>query len=354
MSNDYLNEDYHKQLAQRYDARKTALDNEKMADVLKQLGFDIDAADIKKTVGGNVSGTFFAGDFVVKIQSDRKRHEFLANQIVSEKLGEKNLPIVKVLAYDHFENTDYEVLVMQKGQGKMLLEDFYRLSNEQQAELFGQLFEVINQVSAIEMPDFGEIRLGQHFESFEKYLVAQFENYQQIILNQKLAEAKDIRRISDYIYENIDIFNDDKIAYFNHTDLHTGNLLYDGEKLTLLFDFDGAIKGPRYLILPKLIGAIDDPSQFVEGTEYFAKYQCRKFDHLYKPLKEKMPEILAIPNLVRKLNIYGIIEGLKWISENWSAEWNANQIKNLLEIEMTSETQPLEETYYGKIFRKIA
>lgn len=352
-STDYLTDDYHKQLAERYEKRKLDLNPDDLVDVAAKLGFIIDPNTVVKSTGGNVSGTFIAGDYVIKIQKDQDRHEFLANKIVSEKLMGK-APVVEVLTYDWFEKTEYEVLIMRRGEGKLLLEDFYKLPVEQQESLFSQLFDIVNTVSSIEMSDFGEIRLGHSFKSFKEYQLHELEKYSQIILDQKLCQEKDIQTITDYIYKNINVFEDDKKSYLNHTDLHTGNILYKQDKLTLLFDFDGAVKGPKYLTLPKIIGAINDPSQFVEGTPYFDYYKDKKFDHLLAILREKMPSVLEIPNLTRKLNLCGIIEGLKWISENWSAEWNKNQIKNLLENESVSDNHPLEMTYYGKIINKVS
>lgn len=353
MTQDYLADKYHKELAERYAARKLNLSDEELTKVLVKLGFTVNPDELEKAAGGNVSGTFFVGNYVVKIQNNPKRQEFLANQIVFEELGTKNLPIVQVLAYDYFKKTPCEVLVMKRGKGKLLIEDFYKLSNQQQIELFGQILDIVNHVLTIEMPDFGEIRLGQSFTTFKEYLISEFEKYRDIILSQELCKEGDIKRISDYLYKNIDVYDSDQKSFLNHTDLHTGNILYDNDNVTLLFDFDGAIKGPKYLILPKLIGAIDDPSQFVEGTPYFEYYKDKKFDHLLGILTNKMPEILAIPNITKKLNLYGIIEGLKWISENWSAEWNKNQIKNLLENEIVSDSHPINMTYYGKIFKKL-
>lgn len=348
----YLNDDYHKELADRYELRKLSLSKEELSEIVHNLGINIGPNSIEKATGGNVSGTFFAGDFVIKIQNDRERHEFLANKIVSEKFAGQ-IPIIKVIKYDHFDKTDYEVLVMERGKGELLLGNFPSLNQEVQTELFAQILDIAKKASEITFADFGEIRHNQSFGSFKEYISADFSKYVSIINEQKLCKKSDIDAISGYFFSHIDVFNDEKDSCLNHTDLHFGNVLHEGDKITLLFDFDGSIKGPAYLMLLKIIGAIDEPAQFVEGTEYFDEYKDKKFEFLFPVLAEKMADVFADKNLVRKLNLAGITEGLKWISENWSAEWNANQIKNLLENEACIEKGALGRSYYGRIVEKI-
>lgn len=50
----------------------------------------------------------------------------------------------------------------------------------------------------------------------------------------------------------------------------------DGE-LTAVIDFDSTQSAPAYRILMSLIGVIDNPAQFVEGTPYFEPYQGKRF-----------------------------------------------------------------------------
>ena len=40
-----------------------------------------------------------------------------------------------------------------------------------------------------------------------------------------------------------------------------------------------------------------------------------------------------------------------WVSQNWSADWNAEMIKGIIENELPEED--LGQTYHGKVFSKI-
>jgi hypothetical protein len=60
-----------------------------------------------------MSSTFIIDSLVIKIQSNSQKQRFLANVIAYEKLF-KDFPVIEVLAYDYFDKTEFEVLVMKK------------------------------------------------------------------------------------------------------------------------------------------------------------------------------------------------------------------------------------------------
>ena len=61
--------------------------------------------------------------------------------------------------------------------------------------------------------------------------------------------------------------------------------------------------------------------------------------------------MFADPQLLRKLNLIEIKESIKWVSQNRSANWNAEMIKGLIQNELTGEN--LSQTYHGKILSKL-
>jgi hypothetical protein len=52
-----------------------------------------------------------------------------------------------------------------------------------------------------------------------------------------------------------------------------GNILHEEDKLTALIDFDYSLKAPKVRALLSLMGFIDHPQQFVEGTKNFEKFK---------------------------------------------------------------------------------
>ena len=149
--------------------------------------------------------------------------------------------------------------------------------------------------------------------------------------------------------KHVSIF-DKSQSVFIHTDTHMGNVLHKNNKLTALLDFDNSLKAPKVRALSSLFAFICDPEQFVEGTTAFSKFKGKNFRHLLKILKRKFPEIFNDSLLLRKLNIIFIKEGIMWVSQNWSATWNAEMIKGLIKNELPEDD--LSQTYHGKILKE--
>ncbi len=348
-----MNEDkYNQEIAKQYKKRNLKLSAGEVLEIIKPLGFDIEENDIVEAPTGNMNATFLTSDIVIKIRNDKTEQKFLANKIVSEKFYPK-LPVVNVLSYDYFEKTSYEALIMQLAIGELLLEGFLKMSIEEQKSIFGQMLQIQKEMFALTFPSFGEIKQRETFETFAQYIKNQFNNYVKIIKEKSLCEDVEIEKIVDYFLSRLKVFENDREAILVHTDLHIGNVIYQNDKITCLIDFDSAVKGPRWFSLVTILASINNPSQFVEGTKYFKDFENKKFPFLYEALKAKMGDVLADKNLVQKLNLAGIVEGLKWVSEDWSVEWNKMQIKNLLKNELAETSEALEKSYYGKIFKEI-
>ena len=71
--------------------------------------------------------------------------------------------------------------------------------------------------------------------------------------------------------------------------------------------------------------------------------------HLLPVIKEELKDVFYDKDLIRKLNLLFISDGIKWIGENWSKKWNENQIKNILTNEIAEDEADLKNTYAGKV-----
>ena len=131
-----------------------------------------------------------------------------------------------------------------------------------------------------------------------------------------------------------------------------GNILHDGDNLTAIIDFDHSLRAPPVRCLLSLVGFIDNPSQFVEGTKDFPKYKGKNFYHLLPALKEELPEVFADSLFVEKLNILFIREGIDLIGANWSAGLNTQMMGTITGDELAETADELQKSYYGKILSR--
>jgi hypothetical protein len=226
--------------------------------------------------------------------------------------------------------------------------DIFELRDEDRALIFKQVLAVVRQLFTIKFKDFGWVNFDrkESYSTYDAFLKKEFDERIAKIKTEKLCAQKDIDQVEIYFNRRLFVFREDE-PVFVHTDVHMGNILHEGKKLTALIDFDWSLKAPKVRALLSLLGLIDRPQQFVEGTKDFPKYKGKNFYHLLPVLKSEFPEVFSDPQLLRKLNLLFISEGGMWISENWSARWNREMIKDLVDNELPEGD--LNQTYYGKV-----
>lgn len=349
-------EAYQKEIAEQYKQRNLELTSTEVWGIMGKLGFDADADDIQLAEAGNMNATFLTSNYVVKASAKRDVVKYAANKIVSDSLPEEK--VVRVLSHDQFKATDYEVLVMERAPGSMWLKNMPSMSEAENRILFSQVLKTAIVCHSIEFTKkFGwvtDIYADEEengFNTFRSQLEARLGAYLPKIRAQKDVDLEALKKIVFYVSERLSIFDNDEPS-FVHRDLHMGNVMHQDGELTAVIDFDSTQSVPSYTALIPLTGLIDNPAQFVEGTDDYLAYKGRKFEYLYPELKRAFTKELEDPDLALKLNVLGVIEGLMWVSEDWSQDWNKEMVTNLANKETPSDGD-VTTTYFGEIIEKI-
>jgi thiamine kinase-like enzyme len=237
----------------------------------------------------------------------------------------------------------------QKEIAKKYKEKSQYFSKKNVSDIFTQVLDLVLKFETIKSDFFMNIsNPTEKFSNFSDKLMSNFYDFKKVIKEQKLAKNNDIKHIENYLHQHINTLSQEK-AVLVHTDLHMANILHSGNNLTAIIDFDSASFAPNFLSLRYLLAMINDPAQFVEGTSDFEKFKNKHFKFLLPLLKQKLTHILKTENLVLKLNLCSVIEGLMWVSQNWSKKWNEEMIKNLIKNETPNNLKDLEKSYYGKV-----
>ena len=348
--------EYRAEIAAQYQKRNLQIEVSEVHKILKALGLEVSPDDIVGAEAGNMNATFLAGKYVVKINKNPEETKYAANIVVSEALPESK--VVRTVLHDQYGKTEYEVLVMERATGDMWLKKMPEMSEEQNKKLFAEVLNVVNECRSIKCTDkFGWvtdiIRDAEKsgFASFPDQLTARLDSYVSKLKQLSYVDQENLIQVDEYIRTHLHLFTKD-VASFVHTDLHMGNVMHEDGKLTAVIDFDSIQSAPAYRILMSLIGVIDNPAQFVEGTPDFESYKGRRFEYLYPVMKEKLGDLLEEENLGLKLNILGMIEGLMWASEEWSKQWTKEMVENLATNEMV-EDGDYSKTYYLPIIKKV-
>lgn len=345
----YVNsEEYQKEVEEQYKKRVADFSIEEVVDIVTKLGFEITSDEVVRARAGNAHATYITNDYVIKITKEKGRG-YLPNKIISDAFPDK--PVVHVLRHDVFEKTDYEVLVMKKSIGNMLQDDILKLDKTTIELLFSQTIDVINMCTSITSNTFGFVANPEtQYVSFKDLQVSRIGHYLEKIRSEKIIDEESISKIENYFNRYASLI-DGGNAVLVHRDAHMGNVLHDDKVVTAVVDWDSAQFAPKYAMLPTLLGFIDNPAQFVEGTPYYESFKDVRFEYLLPILKEKLPEVFNDEQLLLKLNLFGIVEGLMWVSQNWSESWNKQMINKLIAHEIPEDLGLLTESYYGKILQ---
>jgi hypothetical protein len=337
-------EEYQKEIASQYQKRTASFELSEIVTIMEKIGLRIQKEDLRLAVNGNMNATFLTGEHVIKINKE-KEPQYLANVMVSEQLN--TLPVVHVLEYDCRNKTDYEVLVMQRSKGDLWQNTILEQDQVTVESIFRQILDVVKNASTLQSKRFGEISTAGE-ESYTDLLARELTESVKIIKAKKLASIGNIDHLEHYVRRHLPMLGHETPVLI-HGDLHMGNVLHLGDQLTAVIDWDGASYLPKFLSLVSLLGLIDKPSQFVEGTPDYSRFKGIRFPYLLPILKSELPDVFADKNLVHKLNIVGVAIGLSWIAQDWSKEWNREMLKTLVEIETPSEVADLKNSYYGKL-----
>jgi hypothetical protein len=106
---------YQQEIQQQYKQRVAKFSPEEVIEVLRILNVSnlpkID--EIIEAKAGNVNATYITPHLVIKLNKNRLETDYLSNKIISDRFG-NTIPVIKVIKYDNFKKTDFEVLVMEK------------------------------------------------------------------------------------------------------------------------------------------------------------------------------------------------------------------------------------------------
>jgi hypothetical protein len=273
---------YQEEIQQQYKKRVAKFSPEEVVKVLELLDVpNIPTInEIIEAKAGNMNATYITPHLVIKMNKNHEEVDYLSNKIVSDRLGDTS-PVVNVIRYDNFQKTDFEVLIMEKSEGNMLMDDIFQMSEKELENIFNQVLDVVDKLFEIKFQKFGLVNNNdsKSFDTFSEYLLKDFDEYVSRIKAENICTTEDIEKIEKYFKKHISIFDKDE-SVFVHADIHMGNILHEKGKLTALIDFDYSLKAPKIRALLSIIGFIDNPQQFVEGTKDFDRFKGKNFYHL--------------------------------------------------------------------------
>lgn len=213
------------------------------------------ATDVTRYTAGKTFGVRAAErqlDLVVKVNTDARCLIFGANRLVSdhfarEKVQEIASQVVQVLAYDARKRTPHEILIMQRSEGRMLLDDLLTISRADLesvvrdvlvCSLLRRLHSAHFKDSKSEQWDWGkfceDIRPEhqlRHMPALSSYHISIFQRRFNKIRDRKSED--DNNRVPEYLLEQLECYFSTHAHVFDHpverpvlvhTDVHWANI----------------------------------------------------------------------------------------------------------------------------------
>jgi aminoglycoside phosphotransferase (APT) family kinase protein len=126
-----------------------------------------------------------------------------------------------------------------------------------------------------------------------------------------------------YVRRNAAVLEDAPFVLV-HRDLHFGNALVDGPRLTALLDFELTEIGALDYELDTLYRFLRDPAQFAEPA-LAPRVTPTRFASVWVRLKRGYPELFATPRLRERLCLYALDYSLSCLVQAHTGRWGGGE-----------------------------
>ncbi|MFZ4405397.1 MAG: phosphotransferase [Pseudobdellovibrionaceae bacterium] len=197
---------------------------------------------------GRVNVTAFVNDDLVVRFNARDNHlpKFQREQIAFNSLKDV-VPVPELLTFDDSKIIiPYDYMICKKMPGKNLEQNWASLSEEDGNLLAYQAGQMLGKIHSVNMENFGEISMLGPFLQTKKWT-----DYLRHILNYYLGEAMDLNlftldvkgKFLDFFESKVGLLDTIRAPKLIHGDFHLGNLLFAGQTITGVLDFEWSCAG---------------------------------------------------------------------------------------------------------------
>lgn len=270
-------------------APKDIIDHGELIDsVLKKNNLDL-TLPVKRYTGGQINFVYQVGDdFVLKIEKDL---DVTHHQESIVKLAvEAGAKIPKI--QDVGEVDGHRYLLMDRIQGEKLSGSWHTFSETQKESFIRQICEQMKILHSIKFEKYSPQR-PKEFDTLLESIEWQMSETK--VDDSKLDEVAktNLDLLNQFYEENKKILDERGGAVFVHNDLHFENVLFDGDQISGIIDFDFSRQFAKDFELRCLVDFFFAPKYYVEeklepiwiefqlGKEldWFKKYYPELFNH---------------------------------------------------------------------------
>lgn len=286
--------------------------------ILQTIVEKLNVADlpVHEFAGGQINHTFQVGEFVVKIQKDL---DVLLHQVpLTEQMIEIGAKVPEIVDSGKLAGKEY--IVMRKIPGQKLSEQWHTFSGKQKEQFIAQIAEQLKLIHSISFDQYSPQR-PLEFPTWKGAMIhyTDFGILDGVELNTETKEI--VGMLKSHFDQHIEKLNETHTSVLVHNDLHFENILFEGETITGVFDFDFARQAPKDYELWHLIDFFHTPVYFVEENleEIWRKYEHTNELTLFK---KYYPELFIGEYLLERLRIYFMEDMMGHIANGYPSRAN--------------------------------
>jgi aminoglycoside phosphotransferase len=282
--------------------------------------------------GGQINRTLLVnGDLVFRVRpAGKEGGAFLTERKLYERLRGR-LPVPEVLALDTSrEIAPFDWVLQHRLPGQSLLQVWLSASERQRGWLLAPVAEAMRALHDERFTAVGGFRSGElrPAASWGAYLDERFDR--------RLSRLHSFPNADRALLGAIDAFRrrhrgalHDRAPALVHRDLHFGNLLVEGHRLTGILDFEAAVAAPADYELDQLGRFLRYPALFVE--EEGPRPGPAEFAGVWRALQAAYPEPFRTPDLATRLSLYSLEYDLAALHDCYTGRWDAAAHRHVLD-----------------------
>lgn len=277
---------------------------------------------IRRLGGGQINAAYLVnGDLVLRVRPVGKDGAaFRKERALFERLRGQ-VPVPEVLALDESgEALPGAYMVCRRAPGESLARVWLSAGPRQQDWLLGQLAALLRALHQVEFPTCGDLAGGelQPAASWRDYLAARFRR--------RLAIVRALPGAPRELLDAVEAFHRGAApalaagaARLVHRDLHFGNVLAEGNRITALLDFEAAVAAPPDYELDQLARFLRWPRQFLTDLPGL---EAAAFRGVWSCLRGAYPELFQAPQLATRLAVYALEYDLAALRDCLTGVWD--------------------------------
>jgi aminoglycoside phosphotransferase len=283
----------------------------------------ITSENIHRYTSGINNKVYSIGEkYIIKIEGDLDHSKgiLLFQKDLTETLLTFGAKTSKIYDYGEVEGKSY--LLMEKIPGTNLVYDWLKFSIKDKENYIAQLADQLKIFHSIRFESYS-IPITEH-KSFSnlKDAIERVVSFNLIDKSKLKPEyVKEVEYLEQFYREHINLLDEVNTAVLVHSDLNLENILYDGDKVTGIIDFDWACHAPKDFELWKIAEVFREPKYSVE-ERLEPQYENYKMTEEFGFLRKHYPELFNSPqgaDRVRMFYLNKIIDTVRYYqSGRWS------------------------------------